>query len=206
MPTEISGSTGVNKIQDGAVQSSDLASGVGGSLIKLQSQTASSSSSIIFSSTYITTTYKRYELHWHDVTISSDGGNITGRVSADNGSSYVTSNYNFIRQFDNTTMSNNTIASSGSTSNTNLLMGGTGDGIGTAANEAAAGTLIMINPFSSDSKLFLTESLHINNNGNVQQNKTYQALIQSATYNNFKIAPNTGTINSGTFTLYGVIT
>jgi len=29
MPTEISGSTGVNKIQDGTVQSSDLASGVG---------------------------------------------------------------------------------------------------------------------------------------------------------------------------------
>ena len=34
MPTEISGSTGVNKIQDGTVAQADFASGVGGKIIK----------------------------------------------------------------------------------------------------------------------------------------------------------------------------
>ncbi len=35
MPTEISGSTGVNKIQDGTVQAGDLASGVGGKVLQV---------------------------------------------------------------------------------------------------------------------------------------------------------------------------
>ena len=37
MPTEISGSTGVNKIQDGTVQAGDLASGVGGKVLQIVS-------------------------------------------------------------------------------------------------------------------------------------------------------------------------
>ena len=61
-----------------------------GSLVKLQSQTASSSSTITFTSTYITSTYKVYQLHCIDVLHSSDGGNLGFQVSADNGSNFAT--------------------------------------------------------------------------------------------------------------------
>src|SRR5210317_1325092 len=43
-------------------------------IVKLQTQTASSASSITFTSTYITTTYKKYYLDYTNVIISSDGG------------------------------------------------------------------------------------------------------------------------------------
>tara|TARA_R110000765_G_scaffold247183_1_gene349134 strand:+ start:840 stop:1529 length:690 start_codon:yes stop_codon:yes gene_type:complete len=175
-----------------------------GSMIKLQTQTASSSSNITFSSTYITTTYKRYELHWSDVVISSDGGNISSVVSVDNGSNYVTSGYKYRREFSASDTANNAVASGGGTTNSALVMSGSGRGMGTATDESASGTLIMFNPFSADSKLFISDAVFINDAGLVTQNLVYQALIQSATFNNLKIIPNTGTIVSGTFTLYGV--
>ena len=186
-----------------ALGSGATASGFG-SLIKLQSQTASSSSSITFSSTYITTAYKRYQLHWDDIVISSNGGNIQGVVSADNGSNYVTSGYNFRREFSASNTSNNAVASGGGTNNSSLIMSGTGAGVGTDTDEHASGTMIIFNPFSADSKLFISDAVYINDAGLVNQNLAYQALKQSATFNNFKIFPNTGTIVSGTFTLYGV--
>ena len=62
-----------------------------GGLIKLQSQTASSASTVTFTSTYITSTYKVYQLHCIDILHSSDGGNLGLQVSPDNGSNYVTS-------------------------------------------------------------------------------------------------------------------
>jgi hypothetical protein len=86
-------------------------------IVKLQTQTASSSSTITFTSTYLTATYKKYYLDYTNVVISSDGGNISATVSADNGSSYTTSGYNYWRIISGTGTSNNTIASGGDTNN-----------------------------------------------------------------------------------------
>jgi len=177
-----------------------------GSLVKLQSQTASSSSSITFTSTYITTTYKKYYLDYTNVTISSDGGNIASTVSYDNGSNYVTSGYYYWRIFSHSNMTNNTLASGGGSNNSSLLMVGTGSGIGTSTDESGSGRMIIFDPNSADSKFFLSQGMHINNDGNLSQQLIYQSLKTSSTINNIKISPNTGTINTGTFTLYGVTT
>ena len=175
-------------------------------IVKLQSQTASSSSAITFSSTYITTTYKKYYLDYTNVVISSDGGNISATVSADNGSSYTTSGYYFRRIYSNHGTSNNSEASSGGTGNSSLVLLGTGIGIGTSTDEHGSGRLTIFDPFSADSKLFISEGLCIGNSGELVQQTVYQGLITSTTINNIKIEPNTGTIVSGTFTLYGVAT
>ena len=175
-------------------------------LVKLQSQTASSSSAITFSSTYITTTYKRYELHWYDVTISSDGGNITGTVSANNGGAYTTSNYYHWSIFGDSADANDSFDSSGATDNSALIMGGSGHGIGSGTDECSSGSITLFNPNSADSKLFITHAVHFSDTAHVTQQLSYQGLLSSTTYNNYKIAPNTGTIDTGTFTLYGVAT
>ena len=177
-----------------------------GSVVKLQTQTASSSSSITFTSTYITTTYKKYFLDYTNVTISSDGGNIAATVSYDNGSNYVTSGYYYWRIFSHSNMTNNTLASGGGSNNSSLLMVGTGSGIGTSTDESGSGRMTIFDPNSADSKFFLSQGMHINNDGNLSQQMIYQSLKTSSTINNIKIEPNTGTINTGTFTLYGVTT
>jgi len=179
----------------------------GGGLVKLQSQTASSSSAITFSSTYITTTYKKYYLDYTNVVISSDGGNISSTVSANNGSSYTTSGYYYWRIFSNSGTSNNTLSSGGGAgTNSSLLMLGTGVGIGTSTDEHGSGRLTIFDPFSADSKLFISEGLCIGNGGELVQQNIYQGLVTSTTINNIKISPNTGTIVSGEFTLFGVAT
>jgi len=177
-----------------------------GSVVKLQTQTASSSSSITFTSTYITTTYKKYFLDYTNVTISSDGGNIAATVSTNNGSSYITSNYYYHRIFSNSGTSSNSLASSGGTGNSSLLMIGTGDGLGTSTDESGSGRMTIFDPNSADSKFFICEGIQITNAGALAQQYIYQGLINSSAINNIKISPNTGTINTGTFTLYGVTT
>ena len=177
-----------------------------GSIVKLQTQTASTSSSITFSSTYITTTYKKYYLDYTNVVISSDGGNIAATVSANNGGAYTTSGYYYWRIYSNSGTSSNSLSSSGGTANSALVMLGTGVGIGTSTDESGSGRLTIFDPFSADSKLFISEGLCIGDSGALVQQYIYQGLVTSTTINNIKISPNTGTIVSGEFTLYGVTT
>ena len=192
-------------IPSGNIATSSLAAADTGSIIKLQTQTASTSSSITFSSTYITTTYKKYYLDYTNVVISSDGGNIAATVSANNGGAYTTSGYYYWRIYSHSNMSSNTLASSGGSGNSALLMLGTGAGIGTDTDESGSGRMTIFDPNSADSKFFLSEGIHINEDGNLSQQYIYQALKTSTTINNIKISPNTGTF-SGTFILYGVTT
>jgi len=174
-------------------------------IVKLQTQTASSASSITFTSTYITTTYKKYYLDYTNVIISSDGGNISATVSYDNGSNYVTSGYYYHRIFSNSGTASNSLASSGGTNNSSLLMLGTGDGLGTSTDESGSGRMTIFDPNSADSKFFISEGIIITNSGALAQQYIYQGLITSSTINNIKITPNTGTMD-GIFTLYGVTT
>ena len=176
-----------------------------GGMIKLLSQTASGASSVTFNSTYLTSTYKVYQLHCIDVVISSDGGNIGFEVSADNGSSYVQSGYHNIRFYSNTANGSNSINSSHSAGgDSSVKIAGAGDGLGNAGNESANSIITLYNPLGSKAKMFKCDGIQINNSGQLSMQRHVYMLDQSATYNNIKIVPNTGTF-SGTFILYGVV-
>jgi len=174
-------------------------------LVKLQSQTASGASSISFTSTYITSTYKIYQLHCIDIVHSSDGGNIGIEISTDNGSSYVQSDYRNIRFFSNTANGTNSINSSHSTGDSSVKIAGAGDGLGNSGNEVASSVISLFSPLGSRAKLFKCDGVQINNSGQLSMQRHVYSLDQSASYNNIKIVPNTGTF-SGTFILYGVAT
>ena len=176
----------------------------GGGLVKLQSQTASSASSVSFTSTYITSTYKIYELHCIDVTHSSDGGNVSLVVSADNGSNYVESGYRAIRHYSNQTNGSNTLLSSANTGNSSVSILGSGEGLGTSGNESGNSIITLFNPQGAKSKFFRCNGIQHNSSNQLSMQHFWFSLDQSATYNNIKIIPNTGTF-SGTFILYGVV-
>ena len=175
----------------------------GSGMVKLQSQTASSASSISFTSTYITSTYKVYELHCIDVLHSSDGGNIALVVSADNGSSYVETGYKAMRHYSNETNGNNTLLSSANTGNSSVSILGSGEGLGTSGNESGNSIITLFNPQGAKSKFFRCNGIQHNSSNQLSMQHFWFSLDQSATYNNIKIIPNTGTF-SGTFILYGV--
>ena len=175
----------------------------GSGMVKLQSQTASSASSISFTSTYITSTYKVYELHCIDLLHSSDGGNISLQVSADNGSSYVETGYKAMRHYSNETNGNNTLLSSANTGNSSVSILGSGEGLGTSGNESGNSIITLFNPQGAKSKFFRCNGIQHNTSNQLSMQHFWFSLDQSATYNNIKIIPNTGTF-SGTFILYGV--
>ena len=176
----------------------------GGGLVKLQSQTASSASSVIFTSTYITSTYKVYQLHCIDVTHSSDGGNVSLVVSADNGGSYVTTGYKNVRMYSNETNGSNTLLSSAGSSTSSVGILGGGEGLGTSGNESGNSIITLFNPQGAKSKFFRCNGFQHNTSNQLSLQNFWFSLDQSATYNNIKIIPNTGTF-SGTFILYGVV-
>jgi hypothetical protein len=177
----------------------------GGGMVKLLSQTASGASTVTFDSTYVTSTYKVYELHCTAVDLSSDGGNLGIQTSTDNGSSYETgSNYKYVKKYSRDDTSSNSIASGHGTGDDRARIFGTGYGVGTNNNEGGMSKVTIFDPSGTGKGKFIkTFGCHFDeNNKLVVQDHTY-ALDQSAAINNFKIIPASGTF-SGVFTLYGI--
>ena len=176
-----------------------------GSMVKLQSQTASSASAVTFTSTYLTTTYKVYQLHCTAIDLSNDGGNLGIQTSTNNGSSYETgTNYKNIRQHSRDDTSADAIKSGHGTGDDRVRIVGTGYGVGTNTNEGGMSIITIFDPLGTGKgKFFKCYGCHFDeNNKLVQQDHTF-ALDQSTAINNFKIIPASGTF-SGVFTLYGV--
>ena len=176
-----------------------------GGMVKLLSQTASGASTVTFDSTYITSTYKVYELHCTAVDISSDAGNLGIQTSTDNGSSYETgSNYKYIKKYSRDDITTHTINSAHGTGDDRARIFGTGYGMGTNNNEGGQSIVTIFDPSGTGKGKFIkTFGCHFDeNNKLVVQDHTY-ALDQSAAINNFKIIPASGTF-SGVFTLYGI--
>ena len=179
----------------------------GGSLVKLQSQTASGASSITFTSTYLTTTHKVYELHCTAIDLSSDGGNLGIQTSTDNGSSYETGgNYKYIKYYSRDDLNSNSISSGFGTGDDRVRIVGTGYGVGTNNNEGGMSIVTIFDPLGTGKgKFFKCFGCHFDENNKLAQQDHTFALDQSAAINNFRIVPASGTF-SGVFTLYGVAT
>ena len=94
-----------------------------------------------------------------------------------------------------------TQTASSSTSSVAILGGG--EGLGTSGNESGNSIITLFNPQGAKSKFFRCNGIQHNQSNQLSMQHFWFSLDQSATYNNIKIIPNTGTF-SGTFILYGV--
>jgi len=177
-----------------------------GSLVKLQSQTASSSSTITFTSTYITSTYDRYVVTMDSVNCSADGGNVTADISINNGSAYLsaTADYRYIRgKTADTGSADVWKANMGSNAGAIYVLG-SGVGSGTTAPETYSGTLTLLNANSGKAKLIEVYGQFLGESGELVRQDVNMAHTSTSAINNIKFAPNSGTIANGTFCLYGV--
>ena len=198
----------INVCNDRSMASiTSLPSGVSGSsLVLLETQTASSSATISFTSN-IDSTYKEYIFKFISVHPATDGANLSFQANASGGSGYnetitsTTFNAYHDEGDSGTALAYNTgMDQAQGTSFQNL-----GDNTGNDNDQSVSGELHLFNPSSTT---FVKHFIASSNNYNASN---YSTRLQTAGYINttsaideiqFKFS--SGNIDAGTFKLYGV--
>ena len=190
----------------GTISGGTLESGVTGRgcLQKVHTITASNDATVAFSSTYITSTYKRYTLEAYDIQSASDDAAFYLSVSTDNGSSYLSSGATRINISNTSDASNDTIKSR-NTSNNGVLQLGGGYNFGTGTGEVGAYTMELVN-FSDTAhyKLMYYNGAFVNQSGSSGINLGAGIWHHTDAINNIKFHFSSGNILAGTFVLYGI--
>ena len=172
----------------------------GAGLVFLNSQTASSSASIAFDSTYITSTYEVYKIFATDIIAASDNVNFRVHYSDDNGSNYDKIFRMAVFGFADTGSSviyNQETSSSG---HTTLNAGRPG----TDADEQTNMEFTLYKPSGGYGYAHYTLAIGQSNDYiGVQQGAL--RVGESEAINNIKFDFHSGNIASGTFRLYGVV-
>lgn len=173
---------------DGSNWTSAAASG-GGAWVKLLTTNASAASTVVFNSTYITSTYQSYVVQINNLTLSS-GSNLQLTFSVDNGSNYLATGY-----ISGCTYNTYNVATWGNTnSTTNLILS-----TGMSSTVQSSGTIWLYNLGNANPPNIL---------GDMFVTRLYREFSMgsnttTSTVNNIKFDTTTGTL-TGTFTLYGI--
>lgn len=174
----------------------------GGKHTLLHTLTASSSSSIEFNNTYITSTYRDYHFTFSNVHVATDNVRLELNVSTDNGSSFETSNYqtcHFGVRADDSSVGKNV-----TTSGTRIDL--TPDHMGNNTGETASGFFTMFDMLATDNYKSILGRVMYHETHNVVRNLVVGASYQGSTsaLNAVKFSASSGNIASGVFKIYGV--
>lgn len=166
-------------------------------VVKISSQTASSSASIDF--TDLSSTYERYVVHFTTVVPATDGANLGVRTSTDNGSTFDSGASDYKTQL----VYGFSTAGNGSAWTTSFAAIHSTLGVGSAANECISGTLEVFNPSAAAYTHMTTRWSLINATGNYYGGMAAMLRQQATAVDAIQFIFSTGNIASGTFTLYG---
>ena len=192
-----SGTTGVGTMT--------FADAGGGQWTHILTSTASSSTSITFTSTYITTTYLDYMIVFSGLKLSSDDSHHRLFFSTDNGSSYSPNG-----QHQNARMGVNTAGNavnSGQTGSSAMYMTSS-QGIGNSTGEGVSGHVIIFDPLKQSGTTdmhtrMLSHSTYDDTGGNPVIVTTANKWTSTTAVNNIKLDLLSGNITSGKVSLYG---
>ena len=168
-------------------------------LIFLNSQTASSSASVAFNSTYITSTYEVYKIFGTDIISATDDVNLRVHYSDDNGSNYDKTFRMAVFGLDDTN-SSMIYNQDGSGSGTTTL---NANRPGNAADEQTNMEFTLYKPSGGYGYAHYTLSVG-QSNGRIGVNQGALRVGESDAINNIKFSFHSGNIASGTFRLYGI--
>jgi hypothetical protein len=175
--------------------------GGSGGLVLLEQHTASSSSSLDFT-TAITSTYDDYMIDFINILPATDADQLYLRFSTNGGSSYISTGYLWCHQFNYGAATNNW---ENSTSASGISIGG-----GSVANSGAGvcGSLRLYNPGASGTTF---KSCTMDT---TRYNSTLTAIVQDCpsrgqlsvgAVNALRFLFNAGNIASGTIRMYGIV-
>ena len=190
-----SGSTAVGQLE--------FADAGGGQWTHILTSTASNSSSLDFSSTYITTTYLDYMFVFSGIKNASDGQYVRLLFSTDNGSNYASSYRNARLGF----MDNNAEYHSGQDSSGGLYIMNS-QPLGNSTGETLNGFAIVYDPLkqngTTDSYTYVTaHTSYCADNGRVNVASTSHCNKVVTAVNNIRFDTTGGNITSGKVSLYG---
>lgn len=184
----VPGTSGNVLTSDGTNWTSAAPSG-GGNWVLLQTQDPSAASSVAFSSTYITSTYRTYVLVIDNL-ITSTTGNLLLTLSDDNGSTYKNTNY-----ISDLVYMAHTGATFTNINNTTYFLLVTGYG----TTLTFSGTIWIYNLGFSAKPKILGETY----GANTYWEKVWGTYSSAITVNNILLSPGSGTI-TGKVSLYGI--
>ena len=169
-----------------------------GALTLISSATASNTALISF--TGLTTAYRAYILEYDSVYHQNSGQSLALQFSTDNGSSYITSNYQRTVVYQTSA----TLVGNYSTTGDVLYLAGL-TGLSTTSTQTANGILTIFAPAVSG-KIANTyvQSNSINNSSLLENFFGAQTNTTTSAINAFKVFAQTGNIVSGNFRLYGL--
>lgn len=172
-------------------------------LTKVHAITADNDATVVFNSTYITSTYKRYTLEAYNVQSATDDTGFEMHFSVDNGSNYLSSGITRIN-FSNTSGQSNDEIKSRNTSDQGSIQIGGGVNFGSGTGEVGANTFELIN-FSDTGhyKLLYYNGALFNAAGTGGINAGACVINSTAAINNIKLKMTSGNIY-GEFVLYGI--
>ena len=175
----------------------------GGQWTHILTSTASNSSSIDFSSTYITTTYLDYMFVFSGIKNASDGQYVRLLFSVDNGSNYL-SDYREARMG---YMDNNSAYNTGSIGNNAIYIHNT-QPLGNSTGETLNGFAIVYDPLkqngTTDSFTYVTaHTSYCADNGRVNVASTSHCNKVVTAVNNIRFNISSGNITTGKVSLYG---
>jgi len=172
-----------------------------GVLRLLETQTASSSASIDFTSS-INSTYKSYMLRFTNVIPVTNAVSFNLTASTDGGSSYIAgTTYEY--QSQNLVAGNTTYSASASSGASSLLFA---SDVGNNTNESGiSGDIIITNPSSSSLyKAVRGDLIHMNDSVNAQGGVLIAQINTASAVNALRISASTGSILSGIIELHGI--
>lgn len=174
----------------------------GGSEILLNTQAASSSATIDFTSSYITSTYKLYIIKMFNVVADTDG--VALHMLFSQSSSFATGagDYNWTQ----TSKYSSTNSTASNTSDTKIIITGANT-LGNATNEFLCGTIEIYDPTNASLLKYIKSDVTYNGTDAIVNNVDGSGRFRknANACDGVRLLFDTGTITSGTFKLYGVL-
>lgn len=174
----------------------------GSSVIFLESQTASNSSSIDFTASWDDATYAYYYFTYTNVRPSTDAVELRVRFSVNGGSSYITDDYRWVRARLSASSGSDSLNEDDSDSKIELT-----DSIGNNTGEGVAGKAIFMpssNPGSVRAAPFMFDNVFVTGSGTVYRNFGAGMNETGSTINGLRFYMSSGNITNGVFKMYGV--
>lgn len=169
-------------------------------LVLLQTQTASSSAALSFTSS-ISSTFDEYLIEFLNVLPATDGVTLYLRVSTDGGATYVsTGSYSYMAyRFDS-----GTAGPGGATGATAIVLAET-NGIGSSSAFGLVGSIRLFDPGSSSAHKAINGNIFFRNSAGTRITHVVSGAYEANTaVNAFQFLMSSGNIASGTIRVYGI--
>ncbi len=169
-------------------------------LVLLQTQTASSSPTIDFTSIYITSTYKEYILDYINVVPQND--DVQTYIRFSQAASFLSGGSDYTYSCAQVVVA----TQSGAGTTTDRIQIGS-NGVGNASGESTSGRIILCDPTQSGvNKTILISSGHTLADGTLQKTEAIGKLVvNTSAIDGIRFLFSSGNITSGIFKLYGVV-